>query len=327
MFAKPIRLRCTRLFARGIDPWNKKHVAAVAILSFAVARPAAAQTTPITVINPGSEDYTATGTINIDPGGVAPIATTGWNSTMTSMPGSPGPNGAVQSLSNQAHSGTRRLAFGTAGDGTIPPESFVLFQETSHVVVAGEQLIMNYWGRGFSNFQNATDDQVSLFGYVDGGVLQQVDTLTHTDVVSGSWTSVGHSLLVPNGSPLVGKNLAIGFFTTSLDGTAFSGVDDVTLLTAPGGLPGDADRNGVVNMADAQLIANHFRDSVPISTLGDLTNDGVVSFADFRLWKDASGFTGSLQDAFRAVPEPSSIWLASMAALGVLRGVRRRNST
>jgi hypothetical protein len=327
MFVKPFSLRGALLFVRSAGLRNAKLLAAFAALSFGLCvRPTAAQTTPITLINPGSEDYTGTGTININPGGVAPIETTGWDSTMTAMNGS-GPNGAVQTLTGTPHSGGRRLAFGTAGDGSVPPEDWVLFQQTSHVVVAGEQLILNYWGRGFSNFQNATDDQVSLFGYVDGGVLQPVDTMVHTDVVSGSWVSVGHSFLVPNGSPLVGKNLAIGFYTTALDGTAFSGIDDVTLLTAPGGLPGDADRNGVVNLADAQLIANNFRNSVPVSTLGDLDGSGTVNFADFRMWKDASGFSGSVADALRGVPEPSSVWLTSVAALGILRGVRRRHST
>jgi hypothetical protein len=111
--------------------------------------------------------------------------------------------------------------------------------------------------------------------------------------------------------------------------TLTAGFDDINARNSivGGGQPGDANGDGNVDMNDAILIANHFRDSVPQSTLGDLDGNGLVNFADFRLWKTASGFSGSIGAAMAAagiVPEPASGVLAILGLVALGERTRRR---
>ena len=301
---------------------------AFVVASGSVCRLAWAQS--ITVINPGGEAYPSNPTGNLDtninPGGVEPISTTGWDSTVLGTSGR-----AVQALDRgNAFMGDIRLAFGATAahvtaNPTETPETAILFQETSHVVAAGQEFVMNFVGQGFFNFDNSFDDLASFFGYVDGGnQLVQVDTKAHTNVTTGTWTPAGHSFIVPGGSPLIGENLTIGFFTQSGNGGGFSSIDEVTLMLGAGNPPCDADGNGICNFADVQRIADNFLEMVPTSTLGDLDDNGLVDFGDFRIWKDATGFGGSLADALAAaVPEPSTASLAAMTSVLLLWRARR----
>lgn len=309
----------------------------VAALSVALLAKDAQAQSSIALANPGGEAYVGlppgptSPNVEINPGGVDPLALTGWNSTQSYNALS-----AIEAIANSANSGAVRLAFGAVTDGTgssiSAPEDVVIFQETSHVVASGEEFILNFFGRGFFRYNNGVDAQTSLFGYLDGGGnLVQIDSKPHPEVVAGAWTSVSHSFIVPAGSPLIGQKLVVGFFTASGDfaaGTpntgAFSSIDDVSLTLGVGGRPGDADGDGDVDFDDVQLIANNFLETVPVSTFGDVSNDGVVDFADFRIWKQDSGFAGSLEQALAGVPEPSALLLACVAFTAAARGAVRR---
>jgi hypothetical protein len=85
-------------------------------------------------------------------------------------------------------------------------------------------------------------------------------------------------------------------------------------------LPGDADRNRVVNTTDLTLILNNFFGSVSGWDNGDVAgNDGIVNTAD--LTDVLNNFFGtSPAPPLAAVPEPASIALfASALALGLFR--------
>lgn len=84
----------------------------------------------------------------------------------------------------------------------------------------------------------------------------------------------------------------------------------------------DVDLANGCTVADLQIIANNFFTSVTDRSQGDLNSDGVVNFADYRIWKDASGSSATLESL--GVPEPSAILLIALALpwLGLRRAAR-----
>jgi hypothetical protein len=83
-------------------------------------------------------------------------------------------------------------------------------------------------------------------------------------------------------------------------------------------VPGDANLDGLVNLADFELLTDHFFSNVPVRQNGDLTFDGIVDYHDFGRWfeiynaQGAGGTAGSVE-----VPEPiagSALIVATVVA-------------
>jgi hypothetical protein len=171
-------------------------------------------------------------------------------------------------------------------------------------------------------------------------------SFTPGDVFEVRVTENQASLLL-NSSPLLDGNgnsffdLPAGFFTDFFDEgdelIPFFGVirgpglEDDDVMGA--GFDDIDARNLTIDaiVFDISVIAANFLESVPVGTLGDGNFSGFVDFADFRIWKDASGFGGSLAEALAlagggTVPEPGTGCLAALAASLVLWRVRRRTS-
>ena len=76
-------------------------------------------------------------------------------------------------------------------------------------------------------------------------------------------------------------------------------------------LPGDANRNGVVDINDFIVISNNFSKVPSAPGLdGDVFVDNIVNQRDFRLWKNAVGpAVAALVEGDFSVPEPSVIAL------------------
>ncbi|MCC6679570.1 MAG: PEP-CTERM sorting domain-containing protein [Phycisphaeraceae bacterium] len=100
-------------------------------------------------------------------------------------------------------------------------------------------------------------------------------------------------------------------------------------------LPGDANGDGVVNLADLQILGDNWMAGGAAWAQGDFTGDGLVNLADLQilgdnwgasgpLWKDLHDpITGeSLDLAFVITPEPSSLVLLALSGAAMLR--RRR---
>jgi hypothetical protein len=89
--------------------------------------------------------------------------------------------------------------------------------------------------------------------------------------------------------------------------------------------PGDANRNGVVDINDFVVISNNFS-KVPSSPGldGDIVVDNIVDVLDFRLWKNSVSAEVAALAAGFAVPEPSAMLLSGLA-LAVITAVRRRS--
>ena len=83
---------------------------------------------------------------------------------------------------------------------------------------------------------------------------------------------------------------------------------------------GDVDGNGLVEIADFNIIRDNFYLDGATKAQGDLTQDGLVSIADFEEWKNAFPGNGAalLSQLFASVPEPSSACLLLLATAPVL---------
>lgn len=91
---------------------------------------------------------------------------------------------------------------------------------------------------------------------------------------------------------------------------------------------GDVDGLGGVTIADFNIIKNNLFNNATMRTQGDLNDDGIVDFFDFREWKTAAGGLGEGVSLFGGeAPEPASGLLAVLGAMTmVLVGRRRKRS-
>jgi hypothetical protein len=99
------------------------------------------------------------------------------------------------------------------------------------------------------------------------------------------------------------------------------------LTNQPAVIPADVNGSGVADINDYNIIRNNFN-KPGTRAQGDLSNDGLVSFADFRHWKNYRSDVGVGSDAELlaglGVPEPSSILLTMFGAVALAGRVARR---
>jgi hypothetical protein len=86
-------------------------------------------------------------------------------------------------------------------------------------------------------------------------------------------------------------------------------------VTQPG-MPGDANKDGTVNGLDFELISDNLFTTQSPGNGGDLDLNSLVNFMDFRIWKNAAPPEIA---ALYSIPEPSSVALLILGALGVSR--------
>jgi hypothetical protein len=90
---------------------------------------------------------------------------------------------------------------------------------------------------------------------------------------------------------------------------------------------GDADGNNVVNEFDFFTISDNLSNTVVIGTDGDVDFDGMVTFNDFRVWKDVASPAALAAAGFgSAVPEPSTVVLLASLCAVAAAAYRRRQS-
>ena len=75
-------------------------------------------------------------------------------------------------------------------------------------------------------------------------------------------------------------------------------------------IAGDANGDGIIDLADFQLISDNFLKTVAPGTLGDVNNDGIVNAKDYRLWQqEYSAVEDELEQELAQVPEPGTATL------------------
>jgi hypothetical protein len=110
----------------------------------------------------------------------------------------------------------------------------------------------------------------------------------------------------------------------NVDSMTFSDIT-VTLDVAVAPSPGDVNGDGEVDIAiDFEAIRSNFLLTGATRLQGDLSDDGVVNFNDFKIWKvdfqNLNGFAPNVSLA--SIPEPATCTLATLAG-GLALFVRR----
>ncbi len=108
---------------------------------------------------------------------------------------------------------------------------------------------------------------------------------------------------------LLGDDLALA--VTYTDTTA-----DILVV-----LPGDADTDGQINLADLNILGDHWGTSGAYWSMGDFTGDGQVNLADLQIigdhWNPASGDLAGIAATF--IPEPAALSLLLLLSTALIR--------
>ncbi|HEX4413062.1 MAG TPA: matrixin family metalloprotease [Lacipirellulaceae bacterium] len=181
-----------------------------------------------------------------------------------------------------------------------------------------------------------------------GGVFTQGSAdqnQTPTTFDANSRANLALTILAANGTTIIGSanvNPAgiaetIANLLLPAAGTYFAEVTEGTEntiqlyelgLTATAMLPGDYNRDGVVNAADYAVWRNSLGQSLAAGTGADGNGDGLVNQADYDLWRNHFGDTlgggSALGSQIAAVPEPSPVafGLFLMATISLPRSRR-----
>lgn len=171
------------------------------------------------------------------------------------------------------------------------------------------------------NLDANTHDTIEVLG------TASLDGVLAISLEEGFHPAAGESFTLLSASAISGTLMLGG-----PDGSRFSLANSTTtqlVLTALGGLPGDFNSDGVVNMADYLVWRNNL--GAPESVLPAGSSDdanSVVDAGDYATWKVHFGQmsnVGSVGRSFAGavgVPEPSALWLLTLSA--ALFRLRRR---
>ncbi|MBX3433666.1 MAG: PEP-CTERM sorting domain-containing protein [Pirellulales bacterium] len=278
---------------------------------------------PYTPIFTNSAPFNSTGPSAIDIlNGKTPIASSGNFALELSTGLSALTNGSVTTSYGDGTASSVHTAYATAGNGsgsgtTVTYSLGGAFNLTSIVIYGG-------WNDGGRDQQHY-DVLVSSDGGANFTTLGSIDVNpgiqnTHTTPIS---TRVAFTDDVAVNVATSVTTLRINFLGVENGYTGYTEIDVFgTALT----VPGDADRNGIVDMNDFILISNNFLTTQSVAGLnGDVNFDGVVDQLDFREWRVATG-AGSTPTS-TSVPEPAAIALAGLGvSLAMARRLRRQRS-
>ena len=99
-------------------------------------------------------------------------------------------------------------------------------------------------------------------------------------------------------------------------------IDWVTATALPPPIPGDVNRDGVVNLADLLTLAQHFNTTGTTWVTGDLNGDGRTDFADLEILAQQLAVPpngGTAAPSAVSVPEPAALGAAVVLPLIIRR--------
>lgn len=236
--------------------------------------------------------------------------------------------------------GTTGWDFDTAVDGISNWYFFEVIPETTI-----EQLsVIATWNRTFDVVLDDMDDeQVFNDLLVFNPILANIDLrLYEADGFTPGALLDSSTSTIDNVEHLFQQDLAGGRYAIELvsDSASDFAIAWDAVLDAP--LPGDANLDGVVDGLDYLVWANHFETPGGGFTNGDFNADGTIDGLDYVIWTEHYGqsspdvvaasfagqsFGGSARPSASAIPEPSGLmlaWLAAASLLSCLTGRRRR---
>ena len=162
-------------------------------------------------------------------------------------------------------------------------------------------------GGSFSTL-NITDVQVT-----------GADAALFSAVLNGSGTGIAQGTNVYYDLAFAGTTAA-GTYSASLLFTTDAGYGPSTAsysleatVVAAADIPGDINRDNIVDQADYTVWYNHYGQTPATWTDGDVTGDNIVDQADYTVWYNNYGSTGG------NVPEPMTMALLAIGGLAMLR--------
>jgi PEP-CTERM motif len=126
------------------------------------------------------------------------------------------------------------------------------------------------------------------------------------------------------GENAAGIGSSIGAYVDVRSLGVVGSLDNLRII--PPNVPGDVTGDGQITIEDFNVIKLNLFKTGQTRMQGDLTEDSIVDFADFRQWKTAAG-PGFASVTLDGVPEPATMLLFSTGALllvSLIRGSRRR---
>lgn len=227
-------------------------------------------------------------------------------------------NGSVQTAYGTGGAESPHAAYATAGPGQSVTYSLGGVFNLSSIVIYGG------WNDGGRDAQH-----YNILTSTDAG--QNFTLLTTYDNSPGQTTPTPlpvsqRTAFTENALP----NLAVNVTTIKVEflsvENGYTGYTEIDVFGNQLFAPGDANRNGTVDINDFFVISNNFSKVPSAPGLdGDIVIDNVVNVLDFRLWKTSvPAEIAALAGSF-GVPEPSSLLLVGTAAAAIA-AVRRRRS-
>ena len=223
----------------------------------------------------------------------------------------------VEAAGTLAVQHVRERALVVRGPATIAPNGTV--DGTSRVrslEIAGGRLDLN--------------DNDLVIDYDGASPLQAVRQHVQSGFASGAWTGDGIATSMGNASQLgLGYAEASAIFPTFPATFSGQNVDNTSVLIAFTRF-GDANLDGLVNLADFNRLASNFGSTSAVWSQGDFTYDGTVNLADFNRLASNFGLSAAGTEVTpedwaalaSAVPEPGTA--QALLALTCAAGSRRR---
>ncbi len=164
-------------------------------------------------------------------------------------------------------------------------------------------------------------------GTINAGGMPDAIMTTNVEYNSGVFQIAGDVEAV------LDTGIADGYIYTSTAGSVvdavYDSINDLTsLMLVADTHPGDANGDGMVNLADLQILGDNWQSTTATWAQADFTGDGNVNLADLQILGDNWGFgvttDVSLDEALAqvAIPEPAAL---TLMGLGLPLVVRRRH--
>lgn len=224
-------------------------------------------------------------------------------------------------------------------EGSSAQRSYSLYVDVQNGGTGGLGMAISPDG-SFTNAKVVTDDNSLPIGewihvagvfksndfmrlYVNGQLVEQLSEALH-DVPSNIFSSSSDLWIGTQFSTSSSFRFPGGIDEVALYDRALTSEEILDHFLVASDLPGDFNRDGVVNIADYTV----WRDSLGQTGTAlsvDADRSGSVTTADYMIWKDHFGATATPTRLSQAtVPSPSSGLLAGIASFVVLSCVRRR---